>query len=77
MGFTKVHHNQPWWPSGLSRHVSNSCRDTRLGPRFKSCSGHLFGQFYEVELIIVVLLYWPQSHRVLSIQVGEIFSLQL
>ena len=27
---------QPWWPSGLSRHVSNSSRDRSLGPRFES-----------------------------------------
>ena len=27
--------NRPWWPSGLSHHVSNSSRDICLGPRFK------------------------------------------
>ena len=28
--------NRLWWPSGLSRHVSNSSRDRSLGPRFES-----------------------------------------
>ena len=27
--------NWLWWPSGLSRHVSNSSRDRGLGPRFE------------------------------------------
>ena len=31
--------NWPWWLSGLSHHVSNSSRDRRLGPRFKSPLG--------------------------------------
>ena len=31
--------NRHWWPSGLSRHVSNSSRDRCLGPRFEACSG--------------------------------------
>ena len=31
--------NRPWWPSGLSNHVSNSSRNRCLGPRFKSCAG--------------------------------------
>ena len=30
--------NWPWWPSGLSSHVSNSSRDRGLGPRFESPS---------------------------------------
>ena len=32
--------NQPWWPIGLIRLVSNSSRDRRLGPRFKSHPEH-------------------------------------
>ena len=31
--------NRPWWPSGLSRHVSISSRDRCSGPRFISPLG--------------------------------------
>ena len=31
----KLDRNQLWWPSGLSRHVSNSSRYRRLGLRFE------------------------------------------
>ena len=34
--------NQPWWPCGLSHHVSNSSRDWRLGPSFESRLGHIY-----------------------------------
>ena len=32
--FIKLINNRPWWLSGLSRHVSSSSKDRRLGPRF-------------------------------------------
>ena len=39
--------NQQWWLSGLSHHVSNSSRDSGLGPRFQS---HL-RQFYKLMVL--------------------------
>ena len=36
------HVNWPSKPSGLSRHVSNSSRDRRLGSRFESHSRHVY-----------------------------------
>ena len=31
--------DRPWWPSSLSRHVSNPSKDRCLGPRFESPLG--------------------------------------
>ena len=33
---------QPWWLSGLSRHLSNSGRNRVLGPRFESRWRHIY-----------------------------------
>ena len=41
---TKINYvtDRPWWPSGLSNHVSNSSRDRHLGPRLESRLGLQF-----------------------------------
>ena len=44
--YNKVDLTRSWWPSGLSRHVSNSSRDRVLGPRFESHLRHVIKWYH-------------------------------
>ena len=50
----KMNGDRRWWPSGLIRHVSNSIRDSCLGPRFESP--------LEITISIVIAIS-PYSNR--------------
>ena len=83
--------NQPWWPSGLICHVSNSSRDRQLGPKFESlswrhiqiawrhpwCFAHIENHTNKITINKVIKICCSVYHLIWFIAIYENFNLEM